>query len=39
MSDANDGGGVASYPFTGSHFVLQFRNLSMFFVSSLTFDL
>ena len=39
MSDANGGGGVVSYPSTGLLSVLQFRNLSMFFVSSLTFDL
>ena len=39
MSDANGGGGVVSYPSTGLLSVLQFRSLSMFFVSSLTFDL
>ena len=39
MSDTNGGGGVASYPSTGLLSVLQFRNLSMLFVSSLTFDL
>ena len=39
MSDANGRGGVASYASTGLLSVLQFRNLSMFFVSSLTFDL
>ena len=38
MSDVNGGGGVVSYPSTGLLSVLQFRNLSMFFVSSLTFD-
>ena len=39
MSDANSGGGVVSYPPAGLLPVLQLRNLSMFFVSSLTFDL